>query len=746
VGSVAVDGYRLGIDFGTSNTVAALAGPDGRVRPLLFDGSPLLASAVFAGPGPELLVGADALRTAVGSPAGLEPNPKRRIDDGTVWLGEREVPVGSIIAAVLERVCVEAERVAGAVPVDVVLTHPAVWGKHRQGVLAAAAGRAGLGAVRFVAEPIAAAAYFTTVLDRRIGLRQSVVVYDLGAGTFDVSVVRRSPGGFEVVVSDGLSDVGGLDLDAAVVRHARELTAGDHAAWQRLDWPQTPADHLGRQGLWQAARSVKEQLSRHAGGDLHLPVVDQRIHLTREEFEKAAGEYLDRTAVLTRTVLRTAGIPPEDIAGVFLVGGSSRIPLAATLLHRALRIAPTVIDQPELVVAEGALHTRPEPVPAAAPSAAAPPAASAAAPKATPRTTLPSKTVLPKAAPLRTASVRRSRRTRTVAVATAVVVLAAAVVLAVTRPWEKSPGGSNGPHAERIGVLNGHTGEVSLVAFSRDGRTLASVGADKTLRLWDVGGRAQLGGPIALADGTFNYGVAFNADGTVAVAAGTAGVRRWEATTHQDLGQFINGTANSVAFSPDGRLVAVTSGTTVRFFETERARPLGEQGSAHLDTVTCAAFSPDGRKFASASKDGTVRFWDVDARKPLGERLFRHTGAVTSVAFSPDARTLASAGEDSTVRLWDVSSEVPVGEPLRAAYRAGRFRRLGFSADGTTLVTIDVDSRIQLWSVAGRKPAGGPYRPDSRAKDLAVSPAGTTFAIAGSGGDGTSIELWRIVP
>jgi molecular chaperone DnaK (HSP70) len=104
---------RIGIDFGTSNTVAALADPDGRVHPLLFDGSPLLASAVFGAPGGGLLVGADALRAAGGHPAGLEPNPKRRIDDGTVWLGEREVPVVELIAAVLARVGAEATRVAG---------------------------------------------------------------------------------------------------------------------------------------------------------------------------------------------------------------------------------------------------------------------------------------------------------------------------------------------------------------------------------------------------------------------------------------------------------------------------------------------------------------------------------------------------------------------------------------------------------------------------------------------------------
>jgi hypothetical protein len=377
---------RLGIDFGTSNTVAVLATPDGRVRSLLFDGSPLLPSAVYADPAMGLLVGADAVRAAVGSPAGFEGNPKRRVDDGVVWLGEREYPVVDLIAAVLGRVRAEAERVAGGPMDGVVLTHPAAWARTRLEVLSAAAGRAGLVGVRLVPEPVAAAAYFVSVLGQAVPSERVIVVYDLGAGTFDASAVRPSPGGFDVIATGGLPDVGGLDLDAAVVGHARTLTASATGAWQRLDWPQSPADQQARQTLWYAARALKEQLSRHPTGELHLPLVDQRIHMTREEFEKAARGELDRTAALTLEVLRTAGVPPEHVAAVFLVGGSSRIPLAATLLHRTLRIAPTVIDQPELVVAEGALHTVPAdaplsapPFPPAPPAASAPPAAAAPA-------------------------------------------------------------------------------------------------------------------------------------------------------------------------------------------------------------------------------------------------------------------------------------------------------------------------------------------------------------------------------
>lgn len=82
---------RLGVDFGTSSTVAVLRRPDAAAEPQLFDGSPLLASAVFAGPD-ALLTGLDATRAASGDPGAFEPHPKRRIDDGTLWLGEREVP------------------------------------------------------------------------------------------------------------------------------------------------------------------------------------------------------------------------------------------------------------------------------------------------------------------------------------------------------------------------------------------------------------------------------------------------------------------------------------------------------------------------------------------------------------------------------------------------------------------------------------------------------------------------------
>ncbi|MDG4766334.1 Hsp70 family protein [Solwaraspora sp. WMMD406] len=365
---------RLGLDFGTSTTVGVLHRPGGPVTPLLFDSSPLLPSAVHVGPDATVLTGTDAERAAVAYPAGLEPNPKRRIDDETSWLGEREYAVVDLIAAVLARQWAEASRVCGRAPSAVVLTHPAAWARTRLTVLSEAARRAGLPPVTLVPEPVAAAAYFVSVLGQRVPSGRALVVYDLGAGTFDLSVVRGGAAGFEVIATSGLDDVGGLDLDAVVVDHARTLTARASSGWARLDWPQTSADSRARRDLWWGARAAKELLSRHPHADLHIPILDVDLHITREEFEKAAQPYLDRTVTATLDLLRRAGVAPEHTAGVFLVGGSSRVPLIAALLHRRLRIPPTVIDQPELVVAQGCLYVPPAPPAVPRPSGpAAPP-------------------------------------------------------------------------------------------------------------------------------------------------------------------------------------------------------------------------------------------------------------------------------------------------------------------------------------------------------------------------------------
>jgi hypothetical protein len=368
--------FRLGVDYGTSTTVAVLGWPDGRRRPLLFDGSPLLPSAVAAEADGRLLAGRDAERAARLDPTRFEPYPKRRIDDGTVLLGETEFPVAEIVAATLRRVREEAVRTATEPPSPVTLTYPASWGPSRRAVLLDAARRAGMPAPVLLPEPIAAGCYFTTAV-RAVPPGRCIVVYDLGAGTFDVSVLRQQADGFEVLGIDGLDDFGGLELDALVVERAR-VAVGVPEQWRRLTLPVDLADRRHVRELWDDARAAKESLSRRSAAGLHVPVVDRDVHIGREEFEQAAGPALARTVEVTRTLLRRSAVSTVDVAGILLVGGSSRVPVVATLLHRAFDIAPTVREQPELVVAEGALCAQGPDRPVPPPGGAEPPRGRAA--------------------------------------------------------------------------------------------------------------------------------------------------------------------------------------------------------------------------------------------------------------------------------------------------------------------------------------------------------------------------------
>ncbi len=348
-------GFALGVDFGTSNTVAVLRWPDGRARALLVDGSPLLPSSVYADPNGTILVGRDAIHSARLDPARFEPNPKRRVDDQSVLLGDRELPVVDLVAAVLTRVAEEARRTTGAAPIDpVTLTCPAGWGPTRRGLLTAAAAKAGWPRVRLVEEPVAAATYFTNVLGRQVPIGSVVVVHDFGAGTFDVSVVARTGNGFDVLAVDGRDDIGGLDIDAAIVTHLGTLY-GNRPEWARLTSPSTVEDRRFRRMLWDDVRVAKERLSRSQTADVSVPLLNVDAHLTRPELEDLARPVLLQTVRVTEGALRWARLAEGRLAGVFLVGGASRIPLVATLLHQMLGEPPLAIEQPELVVAEGSL-------------------------------------------------------------------------------------------------------------------------------------------------------------------------------------------------------------------------------------------------------------------------------------------------------------------------------------------------------------------------------------------------------
>ncbi|SCE91378.1 hsp70 family protein [Micromonospora saelicesensis] len=399
------EGFALGIDLGTSNTVAVLRWPDGRTRPLLMDGQPLSPSAVYADPDGTLHTGWDARRLAQADPARFEANPKRRVDEPTVQLGDRAYPPADLLAAVLAAVGRAAVGAVGFLP-PAVVTCPAAWDATRRQVLADALLRAGWPqavehtlagptppGTRLLREPVAAARYYTQVLHRPVPVGGAIAVFDFGGGTLDVAVLRNEgadpwgDSGFSVVADGGLPDLGGLDLDAALVRRVGELVGERHAAqWARLTRPADPAQRRDQVRLWDEVRGAKETLSRSAVAPVAVPGVAETIQLTRADVERVATPLLRRAVQRAREVIAAAGLRPDQLDGLFLVGGSSRIPLVARMLHAELGIAPTVLDQPELPVAEGALTDlplrKPLPAPAYAGAPLAPPAPAPVSPPA----------------------------------------------------------------------------------------------------------------------------------------------------------------------------------------------------------------------------------------------------------------------------------------------------------------------------------------------------------------------------
>ena len=214
----------------------------------------------------------------------------------------------------------------------------------------------------------------------------------------------------------------------------------------------------------------------------------------------------------------------------------------------------------------------------------------------------------------------------------------------------------------------------------------------------------------------------------------------WDAGTGQPTGEPLRGHEDavmSVAFSPDGtRIASGSRDNTVRLWDAKTGQPIG-QPMRHENAVFSVAFSPDGTRIASGSMDKTLRLWDAKTGQPIGQPMRGHDGGVTRVAFSPDGTRIASGSIDKTVRLWDAKTGQPIGQPMSGHDQW--VMSVAFSPDGTRIASGSIDKTLRLWDAKTGQPIGQPMTHDSAVPTVAFSPDGTRIA---SGSGDNKIRLW----
>jgi molecular chaperone DnaK len=337
----------VGIDLGTTNSEIAVI-HDGEVRVLDIHGKPIMPSCVGLDPAGKLIVGQTARNQLVAAPESTLVSIKRKMgQDVKVALGDRQLSPEEVSSFVLRELKTEAERELGQPVAKAVITVPAYFNERQRKATQIAGELAGLEVVRILNEPTAAALAYGAgrTADERL------LVYDLGGGTFDVSVVVVEQGVVEVKASHGDTQLGGDDFDQLLVDHAVLEFKKRHNVDLLKD-----AKTLRR--LQVVMEAAKRRLSDEPYVTVREEYLDGQHHLefeiTRDHYEEMIEHLLEKTLDCVHKALEDARLTPNQIDKVLLVGGATRTPLVQRLLQERLRLEPRWEINPDLIVAMGA--------------------------------------------------------------------------------------------------------------------------------------------------------------------------------------------------------------------------------------------------------------------------------------------------------------------------------------------------------------------------------------------------------
>ncbi len=291
-------------------------------------------------------------------------------------------------------------------------------------------------------------------------------------------------------------------------------------------------------------------------------------------------------------------------------------------------------------------------------------------------------------------------------------------------------------------TLRGHSGMVTCVAYSPDGRRVVSAGmVDATFKVWDVGSSQLIRSQSGESDSVIC--AAYSPDGRrIATGGGNDNcVRVWDAASGALFLTLRGHTAvvPSVAFSPDGgRLASASSDETIKLWDAETGREVRTL-RGHSKGINRLAFSPDGQRLASASHDGTIKLWGA-ASGTLDRTLSAHRNGAWGVAYSPDGRRVASCGSDAAVRLWDAASGQ---ELLTLSGHRAAVHTVAYSPDGRRLASSSVDGTARLWDASSGQTLQTLSGHAGMVHFVTFSPDGRRLASCGTEG---TVKLWDIVP